>query len=439
MAQGPFQLQLHDPGTSWYRNLGDLGKQDHADLPVYLSSLSRYLHPSIAMDLQAETAANIFYMADQGSSEWQGALCRELPERNPEIFSCMETRKAAIASLSWKIVGDHADDARRMLDEIPGDGEGLVSFPDFVQSAVFNSLLPGYSVHEICWNPGGGSIKGFLDLGPHLTTFRFFPGGSTMYAPLIIKEYGYIRQGERLEPEEQWIIHRAGGKTGDLSRGMYVRPLTWLHLVSIASLKGLARYQERFAQPWIWAQIALQDKVAWEAECQKLRSLMASTATDMGVVTSNSTTLQPMEVSGSGNQIYGQSISIINNLVNRLLLGHTSSGSSSDGTTRSVGKVHSEIRHDLLASDAIAVAKTVNRYILRPWSMFRYGPSAVPPVMEYDVTEKRDAETVASLLKDLKGAGLQPTDLAEISNIMGFQVERAPEPKPEPAMIGKQA
>ena len=425
--RGPYQVALPKDDPSFYRNFGDLAYDDaqKLGLPWVPSALSRYIHADCSADLTPEALGAIFAQAAQGQSEIQNKLAVEIVERNPEVYSTLQVRVGAVTGVEWHVEGDNAKEAEDMLKRVPGNAElGLLDFHTLVESMCGNSILPGFACHSISWAPGGGDINGFYYVPGYYFTHRFFPGGTSFNAPLLIRETnGFIRQAERLEPKDQWIVHRSLLRGGDPARGGLVRPLSWIHLFWINVMKFGMRYVEKFVDPTLVAQVAFADKVAFEEEVRRLKVMLSNQGSDMAIVTSNNTTITPVEIAGSGNTIYGQMLSTLSAMIYRLILGQTST-SSADNSNRSVGQVHNLVRHDILEADCYALQTTINESILTPWARFKYGEGAKPPQFRFLCTPYKDAEMVAGLLKDLSAAGYEADDLDEVSRIVGIKMKK---------------
>ena len=424
--RSPLSIPKPPDNESFYQSFGDMAHGDRPDVPFVPGAMTRYIHPEVGADLTPEALSAIFLQANSGQTESQNKLSVEILERNPEIMSCYQVRVGALSGTDWSCEGEHAAEAEDMLSSVAGDADmGLLDFRQLIESCG-NALLPGFAIHETCWDEGGGNIKGWYYLAPYYFTHRFFPGESSYNAPLLIREStGFIRQSEPLLPKEKWVIHRNTGRGGDPARGGLVRPLAWLHLFHIGVMKNGLRYVEKFCQPFLLAQVALSDKVAFEAEVSKLRLMLNQMGTDTGAVFGNTTTITPVEVSGTGNAIYQQMLGTLSSMINRLMLGQTST-TTAENSNRSVGQVHNLVRHDLLVSDCRALETTVTQQILAPWVRYKYGQGVKPPQLRFDVTPYRDSAEMASVLKDLSAAGLEPEDMDEVSRIVGIKVRKAP-------------
>lgn len=427
-SRNPYSIAVPPDTEQYYRAFGDIGHEDNPDVPFVPSAMTRYIHPDVGNDLTPDALAAIFGLANQGQTEQQNKLAVEILERNPEILACWQVRVNTMVGVDWACEGNHCKEADEFLKRVPGNADrGLLNFRQFMESAG-NALLPGFCCHETCWLPGGADVEGWYRVPEYYFTHRFFPGGTSFNNPLLIREtQGFIRQSERLTPAEKWVIHRSSIRSGDPARGGLIRPLAWLHLLHLNMLKFGARYAEKYCSPFLLAQIALSDKVAFEEEVRKLKLLLSNMGTDSGAIFSNNTTVTPMELQGTGNTIYGQMLGILTSLINKLMLGQTST-TTAENSNRSIGQVHNIVRHDLLVGDCRALECTVNAQILAPWHRFKYGEGE-PPKMVFDVTPFKDAAAVASLIKDLSTAGLEPEDLEEVSRIVGIKVKKAPKPE----------
>ena len=94
----------------------------------------------------------------------------------------------------------------------------------------------------------------------------------------------------------------------------------------------------------------------------------------------------------------------------RLILGQTlTSGADGKASTNALGKIHNEVRHDLLVADARRLAQTINRQILEPFLRvnFAIGEETRLPQFEFDTREAADLAAIAEALPKLVDVGVQ--------------------------------
>jgi len=87
-------------------------------------------------------------------------------------------------------------------------------------------------------------------------------------------------------------------------------------------------------------------------------------------------------------------------------LGQTLSSQVGEKGSFAAAKVHNQVRKDLRDADAYALAKTMRQQVLRPLTLFNFGPDAPVPVLKFNLEEAEDLQTKAATLADLADMGL---------------------------------
>ena len=93
----------------------------------------------------------------------------------------------------------------------------------------------------------------------------------------------------------------------------------------------------------------------------------------------------------------------------RLILGQTlTSGADGNASTNALGKIHNEVRRDLLVSDAKQLAQTITKQIIQVFLQINF-PNVDPrrlPSFEFDTREIADLGTFAEALPKLVQIGV---------------------------------
>ena len=85
----------------------------------------------------------------------------------------------------------------------------------------------------------------------------------------------------------------------------------------------------------------------------------------------------------------------------KILPGLQTLTSDSGGGSYAQSKTHNEVRHDLTAADAKALAVTIRRDIIRPLVEFNFGFDVNIPFFEFDCREVEDQKEAVEVLKTL--------------------------------------
>ena len=109
--------------------------------------------------LTPEGLASIFREADGGDSYRQAELFEEMEEKDPHLFSCLQTRRLAISGVDWEVSA--ASEDKKDQDIAVFIRENLENLKDFDDdlSDILDSIGKGISFNEIIWEIKNNQIK----------------------------------------------------------------------------------------------------------------------------------------------------------------------------------------------------------------------------------------------------------------------------------------
>ena len=88
------------------------------------------------------------------------------------------------------------------------------------------------------------------------------------------------------------------------------------------------------------------------------------------------------------------------------ILGQTLTSGGEGGGSYALGKVHNQVRWDLIESDALALEETLTRQLLEPIVRLNLGQGAPVPRWRFVLDEPEDMVALAGTVKTLVEAGL---------------------------------
>ncbi|MDD3154921.1 MAG: DUF935 family protein [Victivallaceae bacterium] len=345
----------------------------------------------VSYDLTPARVASIMEAADSGDAEDQARLAMRMLEKNQSIVAAFAVREKALTGLEWTIQpGDDSPEAAGGAEKLgaelraAGSLRGADSFNDLLGD-LLKAVLVGYALNEIIWLPGG-SIGGFASIDPGLLDFsagfepRIRISGGGGYAPIEQDKY-------------LWLFTRAHGS--DPVRGGLIRPLAWIHCFSHLADKDLLTFAERYGMPFLVAKVTDD---AFQSELAAYLKLVRSFGPRGGGVVKQGTEIEFAQAPNATGDIYFKMLERYEGIVRRLILGQ--SASSGDGGGLSKDNAQSEVRQDILESDAHMIESVVNCDLIAPWTRWNLGPSAPLPRLVFDVTKPEDVEAKYSALKE---------------------------------------
>ncbi len=123
--------------------------------------------------------------------------------------------------------------------------------------------------------------------------------------------------------------------------------------------------------------------------------------TDAAGIVPSSTMIEFIEANKTTSiDLYENFARFADEQISKAVLGQTLT-SDSGGGSYAQSKTHNEVRHDLTAADAKALAVTIRRDIIRPLVEFNFGDGADIPFFEFDCREVEDQKEAVEVLKTL--------------------------------------
>ena len=186
--------------------------------------------------------AQIFREADSGDVLRQMELFEEMEEKDPHLFSQLQTRKNAVTGLDFEVIPFSDDEFDKNVAEfVKSEIESLESFEDVLMD-LLDAVGKGIAISEIIWAYDGAKVtiddikwrhqkKLFWDQDDVLKiTTKEFPNGMQL-------------------PENKFIIHRYKARSGHPARAGVLRVLAWMYLFKNYDLKDWVSFCEVFGMP----------------------------------------------------------------------------------------------------------------------------------------------------------------------------------------------
>lgn len=387
-------------------------------------------HPS--RGLTPAKLARILESAEQGDLRAQHDLFMDMEEKDAHIYAEMGKRKRALLTVDWDIVPPRnasaaerklAGYAKEMIQDIP-------NFEDVILDAL-DGIGHGFSCQEIEWERLGS------DWLPKEINHRpqgWFQTDHETRTKIHLRDL--TLDGQALRPFG-WITHEHKAKSGYIARSGLHRVLSWPYLFKTYSVGDLAEFLEIYGLPLRLGKY--QSGASEEEKVTLLRAVM-SIGHDAAGIIPEGMSIDFEEAAKGASDPFEAMIAWAEKSVSKAVLGGTlTSGADGKSSTNALGKVHNEVRHDLMVSDAIQLGGTLTRDLVYPILALNKGgveDRRRLPRFVFRVREIEDLATLADALPKLVGIGMQiPEDWAhERAGIplpeAGARVLNAPKPAP---------
>lgn len=358
--------------------------------------------------------ARIFRAADEGDVQEQMEMFEEMEEKDTHLFSQLQTRKLAVTGLDWEVQPFSDDERDKTIAEFIRDQlKNIEKFDDILMD-LLDAIGKGISVMEIEWGvkEGHNVIEDITYVHPK----KLIWDSLTDEMKICTKEFP---SGVAF-PENKFVIHRYKAKSGHESRNGVLRVVSWMYLFKNYDLKDWVAFCEVFGMP---LRLGKYTAAASEADQRALMEAIYSLGTDAAGIIPDSTMIEFIESNKTTSvEIYEKLARYCDEQISKAILGQTLS-SDSGGGSYAQGKVHNEVRHDLTAADAKALATTIRRDIIKPLVEYNFGYDVDAPLFTFASEETEDLKDTVTIYQTLNAMGL-PISTEHIYNKFNI-------PKPE--------
>lgn len=366
-----------------------------------------YLTPALSGLTPARLARSML-AADNGELIEQHRLFSDMEERDAHTRAEMDKRKNVLAGRSWEIVPPlnasaaeraNADWVREMLENAVDPLEDVIL-------AMMDGIGHGFAAIELEWRNDGGALLPAFHPRPQ-EWFRM----NQLRTELTLRDASV--DGVPLLPFG-WIMHTHGkAKTGYLGRMGLYRTVVWPFLYKAYALGDFAEFLETYGLPII---IGKYFAGASAEEKDSLMRAVTRLGRDARAIMPAEMTMEISSVStgGSGATGHMSMIEWAEKAISKSILGQTLT--ADDGNRGSgglaLGKVHNEVRHDIMRSDARQISATLTRDLIYPLvTLNRPGATAGDlsrcPRLVIDSGEPEDMTAYADALPKLVAIGFQ--------------------------------
>jgi phage gp29-like protein len=353
----------------------------------------------------------ILRAADGGSLREQAELFEEMEEKDAHLAAVLQTRKLAVLSLDWLITPASEDKGDEAVAEFCREQLAAMNFREGLLH-LLDAIGKGYAALEMHWQTQGRRWGVERLTAIHAKNISFV----NSLAPLIVTEKN---PGGEEPPPFKVLYHRHTARSGHDTRNGVLRVCAWMYLFKNYALKDWAIFNEVYGMP---LRLGKYEPSATPEDRAALRSAISSLGTDAAGIISKNTEIEFIEassrLSGMTNP-YQVMAEFCNREISKAVLGQTLTTDTTGGTgTYAAGRVHDEVRRDLVEADAVALAATIREQLLRPLVAFNFGWDRPVPGFEFDLSEEDDLESLAKTYE--KVATLAPIGIKHVYERFGI-------------------
>lgn len=344
--------------------------------------------------------AEIFKEADAGDVLRQAELFEEMEEKDPHLFSQLQTRKNAVTGLDYEVIPFDSDDPRdkEIAEFVEAQLGGIEGFEDIMLD-LLDAIGKGFAVSEIMWSYDEGHVV--VDDIRSRHQKRFFWDS--------VDDSFKVRTQEAPEgielPKNKFIVHKYKARSGHPSRAGVLRVVAWMYLFKNYTLKDWVAFCEVFGMP---LRLGKYQPGASEDDKRALMQALAAIGADAAGIFPDGTAIEFVNTEKtSSTDLYERLARYCDEQVSKAILGQTLT-SDSGGGSYAQSKTHNDVRHDLTVADCKAIAATLRRDLIRPLVLYNFGEDKRIPYLRFDAEESEDLTQTATVIGTLiREAGLK--------------------------------
>lgn len=341
----------------------------------------------------------ILEAAEQGELLAQYDLFDDMVERDGHIAAEMQKRKNAILTVPWSIEPpkNPTTAEKQQAKAVAELFSGLQDLEDVLLS-MMDAVGYAFCNLELHWQTSSGQKLISRAIARPAQWFEINPRGDMLLR-------AYAGQAEPLWPLG-WMCHVHKARNGLLARAGLHRTLAWPYLFKHYALRDLSELLEIYGLP---VRLGKYPQGASDAQKRTLLNALMSMGHNAAGIIPEGMAVEFLNAAKGGSEPFMAMSDWAEKTISKVILGGTLT-SQADGksSTNALGAVHNEVRHDLLTADALQIAGTISRDILRPLAVLNLPHVDLRrcPRLVFDTSDAADMGTLSMAIERLVKAGM---------------------------------
>jgi phage gp29-like protein len=317
--------------------------------------------------------------------------------RDGQVASCLQQRRDAVIAREWKVTPGRddelskkaADSLRKQLDNIKFDR---------ITRMMLAGVFYGYAVAECLWAMDGGNVV--LDTIKVRKAQRF-----VFDKDKRLRLKSWSDPNGKIMPEQKFWVYRAGADDDDSPYGKgLAHYLYWPVYLKRNGAKFWAIYMDRFAAPTALAKYSdSADEQDKRTALEAARSLRMTSA----VAIPKGFELSLLQALKSAGGDYEKFLLYWDGAISKIILSQT--GTTDANPYVGTANVHSQVRLDILRSDADLVCESFNDGPAKWLTDWNY-PGAAYPKVKRIIEDSNEVKVAIDRDEKLHSMGYQYTD-----------------------------
>jgi len=372
-------------------------------------NIGRRWHPKIqdyigAVYPRAHTPGGVKSLlrsASSGFPKLQNDFIDEMLESGDPVSGIWAQRKNALTGDEWNIVPASEISRKKLDSKLSSDIAQTIQSQledikdiDIFLSNISDAIGYSYSVGELVWKFENGQHV----LSQLINVNRNSIIGDRKDPTKLRIIIDNNNNGELLDQPNKWVVNIPNPIGGSPFRGGVLRTCIVYHMIRRYGFQWLSSFTELFGTPYRLGKYPTNASVE---EKDELLSMLKDFGNSAYGVFSEGTSLDLIESSKAGESLPHISlINMIDDWCKIRIIGQTLTtdvGISGTGSF-ALGKVHNEVREDIVQSDRKNEEQIVRQQIIKPMLNLSKFPNVEAPFFVRKIKEKKDIDLIGRTL-----------------------------------------
>lgn len=277
-----------------------------------------------------------------------------------QVATCVSSRKAGVLSLQWSLKYPEGNEKyKEFYDGIFTTGKSTSKKINVykLMSEILNAPLYGYQPLEIVWEAlNGYVVPQKIEAKPQ--EWFFFNSDRQ----LCFKEKGNSDGVMLDEAFKKFLCPRHDSDYMNPYGQAVLSRCFWDVVFIKGGMEFWIKFIEKYGMPFFTGKY---EEGASEADKASLLDMLEKMVQDACAIFPNNSTVEIKEAAGksASAQIYAQLIQICKNNISKNILGQTLTTDVGSSGSYAAGKVHAEVREDIVNADCRLVIDTMNQFL----------------------------------------------------------------------------
>lgn len=266
------------------------------------------------------------------------------------LSSCVTSRKSGVLCKEWQLVGENSQQLKFIQDVFKAiDIDALIS-------DILNAPLFGYQPIEVVWGLDGNLI---IPVKVEAKPSEWFVFDSENKLKFLSLENSI--QGVAV-PDRKFLLPRNNPSYDNPYGHKLLSSCFWPVAFKKGGCDFWVTFVEKYGMPMAVGKLP---KNLLENEGPILRDALENMVQDGVAVIDTEGDISILEASGKADSssVYGDLINFSNQEISKAILGQTLTTEVGSSGSYAAGKVHFEVRQDIIEADKRLVQKTINQFI----------------------------------------------------------------------------